>query len=73
MFAGQSLQSFCQKQCSQCVAAAYDATQCPSGSSPLPQVCKSGLQFNAMISNLVDKCANMYFNDNTSLDRTLGC
>ena len=73
MIAGASLQSFCQQQCSQCVAAAYDDGQCPSEDSALPDVCRRGLQFNEMVKNLVDKCANMYFNDNSSLDRAQGC
>lgn len=73
MLAVQSLQRYCQQECSKCVAAAQDPNLCPAGDSPLPQICAQGLRYNAMISGLVDKCANMYFNDNSSLDRALGC
>lgn len=73
VLAVESLQRYCQQECSKCVASATDPMQCPDGDSPLPQVCKQGLQYNAMISGLVDKCANMYFGDSTSLDRAVGC
>lgn len=73
MLAGASLQSFCKQECSKCVAAAYNPNTCPSADSPLPTACSQGLQFNSMVKGLVNFCANMYFNDNTSLSRAQGC
>jgi hypothetical protein len=72
VLASNSLQSFCKTECSKCVAAAYDSNLCPSASSPLPPACSQGLQFNAMVKGLVDKCAGMYFAEPGSLSRT-GC
>lgn len=70
ILAAASLQSYCRTQCNQCVAAAYDASLCPSADSPLPTACSQGLQFNSMVKTLVDKCAGMYFAEPGSLVRT---
>jgi hypothetical protein len=44
-------------QCKNCVVAANDAKICPAGSSKaLPDVCARGLQFNAVVTALVNKC-----------------
>lgn len=71
--AGASLQAYCRQQCSNCVAAAADQSQCPSPDSPLPTACSQGLQFNAMVKGLVDKCAGMYFAEPGSVARVQGC
>jgi hypothetical protein len=72
VMAASSLQSFCRQECSKCVAAAADTNLCPSPDSPLPTACSQGLQFNTMVSSLVNKCAGMYFAEPGSLSRT-GC
>lgn len=74
-FSAQAIRNFCIQQCKQCVAAANDPKQCPkdAGSKAMPDVCARGLQFNGIIKGLVNKCADMYQRDSSTLRKVPGC
>lgn len=72
-FAADAIQRLCKQECAKCVAAGSDRKQCPSDSSPLPQVCSSGLQFSSSIKGLVDRCIDIYRKDASALSRAKGC
>jgi len=72
-FAAASIQNMCKQQCTKCVAAVNDKKQCPKSDSPLPETCTRGLQSNAMIKSVMDKCAAMYSRDPSSLRKVPGC
>jgi len=72
-FAAASIQNMCKQQCTKCVAAVNDKKQCPKSDSALPETCTRGLQSNAMVKNVMDKCAAMYMKDPGSLRKVPGC
>lgn len=73
MFASAAIKGFAMQQCRACVTAANDKAQCSSGSAKMPEVCERGLQFNAMVTAVVNECVKEYVRDSSSLRRVPGC
>lgn len=73
MFASAAIKGYAMQQCRACVTAANDKTQCSSASGAMPQVCARGLQFNAVVTALVNECVGEYMRDSSSLRRVPGC
>jgi hypothetical protein len=74
-FGAGAIKAFCVQQCKACVTAANDPAQCPgdAGGRAIPDVCSRGLQFNAVVTGLVNKCIDMYARDPSTLRTVPGC